>query len=157
MNNYPSNSNFQRYQNQGILAVDYGEKVTGIASFIPGNDPFPLMGERIIFKNQKQLANQITQVVKNDDISLIVIGVPHLLDGKSTAMTEKILKFARKLSEQTGVPVYGQDETLSTKSAEDRMKNSPEFDFKVDPKRIDNLSAVIILEDFLMVSESDKL
>ena len=60
----------------------------------------------------------------------------------------------RKLSDLLGqnypdLTIINQDETLTTYEAKDRMKNSAKFNFKVDPKQIDELSAVIILEDFI--------
>ena len=54
-----------------------------------------------------------------------------------------------------GVSLYFQDETLTTKEAEERMKKSPRFNFKVDPTQIDSLSASIILEDFLRAHGHD--
>ena len=42
-----------------------------------------------------------------------------------------------------------QDETLSSFEAEQRMINSPRFNFKIDKKQIDSLAASIILEDWI--------
>jgi putative Holliday junction resolvase len=154
---YSQESNFYLFQNQQLLAIDYGEKVTGIATFIPGNDPFPLMGERILFKSKPQLTKSVIKQANELDVQALVLGKPLLTDGRVSDMTKKVLSFGQFLADQSGLPVYLQDETLSTETAKDRMKNSPEFNFKVDLKKIDCLSAVIILEDFLKANDSDKL
>jgi len=132
------------------LAIDYGTKFTGIAQFKPGSDPFPICGERIAYKNDQQLIDDIYQLVEDEFINLVVIGLPYLLDGKATSMTEKIKDFSKILRDKLGkVPVYCQDETLSSFEAEERMKNSAAYNFKVDMKKIDSVAATIILEDFI--------
>ncbi len=47
------------------------------------------------------------------------------------------------------IPLFFQDESLSTFEAEERMRESPRYNFKVDKKQLDALAASIILEDFL--------
>ena len=157
MISYPQDSNFYRFQGKQLMAIDYGEKITGIASFIPGNDPFPLMGDRIVFRSKPQLTKSIILQAEELGAEALILGKPLLTDGRLSTMTKKVLAFGRFLTDQSGLPVFLQDETLSTEAAKDRMKNSPEFNFKVDLKKIDNLSAVIILEDFLKNNENDKL
>jgi len=122
----------------------------GLATFIPGNDPYPLSFERIRFNGQKKLISDLANFVTSEAVDILVLGIPRLLDGTETAATEKIKKFGELL--KTSFPnllVYFQDETLSTFDAKDRMKNSPEFNFKVSMDKIDMVSAVIILEDFI--------
>ena len=46
-------------------------------------------------------------------------------------------------------PLFLQDETLSTFEAKERMKQLPQYNFKIDLKRVDELAASIILEAFL--------
>jgi putative Holliday junction resolvase len=131
-----------------ILALDYGEKVIGCASFWVNHDPYPLMAERIVLKSQP-FWEPIQQRIDEESIDLVVVGIPYLTDGKSTSTTEKMKSFSKQLSQVLGVPVYEQDETLSTQTAKDRMMNSPRFNFKVDIQQIDSMSAVVILEDFI--------
>ena len=139
-----------KYLNKTILAVDYGFKVIGTALFKVGNDPFPLMHEKILFKDIDSSIAHLKQIVENESIDIVIFGLPLYTDGKRsdhTLRTENV-----GLALKTQLPqceFFFQDETLTTKEAEDRMKNSPEFNFKVDPTKIDCLSAVIILEDFL--------
>lgn len=133
-----------------ILGMDYGEKVIGTALFAYGRDPFPMPFEKIINLGFDQVVNDIKRIIEDEFIDMIVIGVPYLLDGKETANTKKIKGFIQKFQKSLPETIcYEQDETLSTFEAQERMKSSPRYNFAVDIKQIDTLSAAIILEDFL--------
>jgi putative Holliday junction resolvase len=133
-----------------LLAIDYGSKVVGTAKFTIGRDPYPLMLEKIVVKNESQVLNTLTSIIENEAIDVVIVGVPYFLDGKESEQTIKNKAFATMLTQHfPHLKIFEQDETLTTKEAEERMKNSPQFNFKIDPTQIDCLSAVIILEDFL--------
>jgi len=142
--------NFKKFNNKNILGIDYGEKVIGLAQFCPGKDPYPLTAGRIINKGEDQVFKELGDFIDNESIEIIVLGIPYLLDGKVTSTTKKMLDFGEKLkAKYLNIEVIYQDETLTTFEAEDRMKKDPRYNFKVNPKEIDTLSAVIILEDFM--------
>lgn len=144
------NSKLKEFDNLTIMAIDYGSKVVGTAKFSVGKDPYPLMLEKIIVKNEQQILNELAKLINDESIDILVVGIPFFTDGNESEQTKKNKNFAHKLkSTFQNLKVYEQDETLTTKEAEDRMKNSPQFNFKVDPTQIDCMSAVIILEDFL--------
>lgn len=145
--------NNKKFLNKKILAIDYGEKFTGLAKFYVGHDPFPYPYGRIPVESKEKLLNDIQKIVSEEDIDVLLLGIPTLLDGKETKMTKKIQQFGETLQDFIQpLPLYYQDETLSTFEAQDRMKNSPRYNFKVQLKEIDALSATIILEDFLKES-----
>lgn len=145
--NYP---NFQKYFHKNILSIDYGEKVVGLAAFCPGRDPFPLSHGRIINTSMTDFLAQLKVIIDNDAIEIIVFGIAYLLDGKETDKTRELKSVFESLKIQfKEITFIEQDETLTTYSAEERMKNSPQYNFKVDPKKIDEVSAIIILEDFI--------
>jgi len=138
------------FQGKHLLAIDYGEKVTGTATFKVNSDPYPLPFIKIIFQNQKQLLNEIHSIIENECVDVLIIGVPYLTDGQSTNMTKKIEGFYKKCCTRfKNIDVFQQDETLSSFEAEKRMLNSPRYHFKINPKEIDCLAASIILEDFI--------
>lgn len=142
--------NFTKYNNKNLLAIDYGEKVIGLALFCPGREPFPMPAGRIINKNEAQVLADLHTFIEEEFVEVIILGIPHLLDGKITSTTQKMLDFGDKLKAHfPTLEVAYQDETLTTFEAEDRMKKDPRYNFKVNPKEIDALSAVIILEDFI--------
>ena len=143
-------NNFTKYNKKNLLGVDFGQKVIGLALFCPGRDPFPMPAGRIINKNEAQVMEDFQSFIDEEVVEAIVLGIPYLLDGKITSTTKRMLDFGDKLKAHfPTLEVVYQDETLTTFEAEDRMKKDPRYNFKVNPKEIDALSAAIILEDFI--------
>lgn len=145
---------FKTFENKNIMAIDFGTKVVGTAFFCPGRDPFPYIGEKIIFKSQTDTIESLKKIVADENVEVLVLGVPYFIDGKESETTKLIKHFGEllknnlKLSFPT-LDFFEQDETLTTKAAEERMKNSPQFNFKIDMTMIDCVAATIILEDFI--------
>jgi putative Holliday junction resolvase len=132
-----------------ILALDYGEKFIGLATFCVNRDPFPTPFGRIANTSKDKVIHELKKITSDELIDIIVIGLPFLTDGKKTSTTTKVQEFIDFMKEQFTLPVYEQDETLSTFEAESRMKNSPRYNFKIDLKEIDAVAASVILEDFI--------
>ena len=141
-------------RNKRILAIDYGRKVTGVAQFHVDSDPFPITFGKIIYKSDEQLQSEICKIVEDEFIDILVIGVPYFTDGNESTLTKEIKAFIAQLNTKLNIPVYEEDETLTTFEAEERMKNDPAYNFKVDMKKIDELCAVIILEQFCKNSQN---
>lgn len=141
---------FKTLENKKIMAIDFGFKVVGTAFFCPGRDPFPYIGEKIIFKSQSDTIESLKKIIEEESVEVLVLGIPYFLDGKESETTKLIKKFGTLLAHSfPELSFYEQDETLTTKAAEDRMKNSPQFNFKIDMTMIDCVAATIILEDFI--------
>lgn len=148
--NFEKFPNYTKFLNKTILAVDYGTKVTGLGIFTPGRDPYPMPHGKIIYKSDDQVIQEIKSIVDDEFAEVIVLGLPYYTDGNESEMTEKVKKFGESLKTAlSGIEVFLQDETLTSYEAQERMKNSPRYNFKVDLKEIDALAASIILEDFI--------
>lgn len=142
--------NHIKYEKKQLLAIDYGSKVIGLSCYMPGRDPFPLCAGRILFKNNQQVITELQKKVDEEGIDVIILGVPYRSDGSESDMTKTVLTFANLIEDNfKDLEINLQDEGLTSYSAKEFMKSSPRFDFKVDPKKIDEVSACIILEDFL--------
>ncbi|MFA6238372.1 MAG: Holliday junction resolvase RuvX [Bacteriovorax sp.] len=141
---------FKTHELKKIMAIDFGFKVIGTAFFCPGRDPFPYIGEKIIFKSQMETISALKRIIDEENVEILVLGIPYFLDGKESETTRLIKSFGELLRANfPDLEVYEQDETLTTKAAEERMKNSPQFNFKIDMQKIDCVAATIILEDFI--------
>jgi putative Holliday junction resolvase len=134
---------------KNIISLDYGEKVIGLASFCVNRDPFPSPYGRILNTSPEKVISDLKKIMQDESVDLLVIGVPHLTDGQTTSTTQKAKQFISFIREHFTLPVEEQDETLSTFEAENRMKNSPRYNFQVDLKQIDAVAACVILEDFI--------
>ena len=135
--------------NKHILAVDYGQKFTGLSNYRVGIDPFILLFGRLQYHSDESLAQEIIKIVEDEFIDIIVLGIPRFTDGTESTMTAKVKSFGELLVKSVKIPVFYVDETLTTFEAEERMKNDPRFNFQVDMKQIDAVSASIILETFV--------
>jgi len=138
-----------------ILAIDYGQKFTGLSNYKVNIDPMILIFGRIKYESDLQLINELETVIEDEFIEIIVLGIPRFTDGKESTMTKTILKFGELLKSKIDIPVYYIDETLTTFEAEERMKSSPRYNFKVDYTQVDAVAASIILEQFVNLATDD--
>jgi len=137
-----------------ILAIDWGSKFLGLASYHVGRDPYPLAYGRLPGGAFEKVWPLLKQILDDEFVDLVVVGVPFLTDGKAGSSTIKTREFLSQLSQVCQLPLHEQDETLSTFEAEERMKKSPRWNFQVDLSEIDAVSATVILEDFLRRQKS---
>ncbi len=150
MNEFSNYPKFNELKGLNILSLDYGEKVIGMGFFCPGREPFPIGAGRIINKGLANFYKELSAKIEDEVIEVIVMGIPYYVDGNESDKTKEHKALFNALVERfPSVKFYQQDETLTTKSAKERMLNSPEYNFTYDPTKIDELSAVIILEDFI--------
>ena len=144
--------NYKKYQGKTILAIDLGTVVTGFALFTPGRDPMVLSAGRLVMDKKKEdlLYNHLDKIIADESVEIIVIGVPYFTDGKESEKTKEVKTRVEEIRvHYPRLAVLEQDETLTTEEAKDRMKNSALYNFKVDLTKIDEICAVIILEDFI--------
>ena len=144
------------------LAIDYGENDVGLAIFKSGQDPYPLCFDTIRKLEKNSLYQKLFEIILSEDINHILIGIPYLTDGTSTQMTVKAQLFSQEfqtyLKNKINNPplITLRDETLTSFEAKDRMLNSPMFNFKINYSKIDEISASIILEEYLNELKSIK-
>lgn len=132
-----------------ILAMDFGEKFIGVATYCVNRDPYPTPYGRIANTSKDDVIKALKKIIDDECIDVIVIGLPHLIDGQKTSTTQKAQDFINFIRDHFTLPIEEQDETLSTFEAESRMKSSPRYNFQVDLKQIDAVAASVILEDFI--------
>lgn len=130
-----------------ILAIDYGSKKLGIAISDPSHIlsmPFTLIAKN---SDEDKLKN-IIQITQNIHACAIILGLPINMDGSNSTQTLKIQQFANKLSQKTDLPIYLQDERLTSKAANNFLK-----EFGLNRKKrneLDDLTAAsMILETSL--------
>lgn len=132
-----------------LLAMDFGEKFIGVSTYCVNRDPYPTPFGRIANKGEAQVLKELNQIISDECVDELIIGLPHLVDGKKTSSTARAQAFVEFIRKNIPLPVHEQDETLSTYEAQERMKNSPRYNFQVDLSQIDAVAASVILEDFI--------
>jgi putative Holliday junction resolvase len=130
-----------------LLALDLGEKRTGTAITDEMRltvRPLPALHQT----NWKELLRSVAEIVRRFDAKGLVIGLPLNLDGTEGAQAQKARKRARDFELSLKLPVYLQDERLSSRAAEENLRSAG-YDEKEIRKLVDSHSAAIILQDFL--------
>jgi putative Holliday junction resolvase len=127
------------------LAIDYGTKRTGLAICDRGQTIASPLG---IIQGQKELLKKIAEVVENENVEAVVLGLPLNMDDSEGPQTKLVLKFAERLKQHLHIPVHLQDERLSSFGAEEKLA-SANFTRGKKRKRLDAVAAAEILEAFL--------
>ena len=90
----------------------------------------------------------VTLMAEVDGLDAVVVGVPRSLDGTVHQQTTRTLAFIDALRKTTPLPVFIQDERLTSIEAEQRLAIR-EQDWRKRKKLLDAASAAVILQDYL--------
>ena len=129
--------------NNSVLALDVGEKRVGVAltSFIAR-----LPSPKTTLLRGPDFFDKLGEIITNESVSDIVIGLPRGLEGQTTDQTITIADFTRELKTHFDLPIHFQDEALTSKQAEQELGSRRKA---YDKKDIDALAATYILQDWL--------
>jgi putative Holliday junction resolvase len=128
-----------------FLAIDYGTKSTGLAICDPSET---IVSPLAVFSNGKDLVAKIVGIIKNEAVSALVFGLPLNMDGTAGEQAKIVQDFADKMKKMVTVPVYFQDERLSTFAAQEKLR-AAELTRKKKRQRLDAVAAAEILRAFL--------
>lgn len=134
--------------NLKIMAVDYGEKVIGLALYNAQDVDFIQNYGHIKVQSPQQAMSQLIDIIKNEQIELLVFGVPLYKDGSLSPIALIIQKWANQVAFRTNVQIHFQDETLTSFEAKTRLQSHIKKS-KIRKEQIDEESAKIILQDFI--------
>ena len=130
-----------------VLSLDYGDVRIGIA--MSDVTRFLASGyENYTRKSLDADCKHIADIVTNNNVKVIVIGLPLNMDGSKGERVEKTYEFADELSKYTDAKIEYLDERLTSVSAE-KILISADVSRKKRKDVLDKLSATIILQDYL--------
>ena len=99
-----------------------------------------------VILNTETIFEQLSQLIEQHDAVGLVVGVPRGLNHQETDQTRYTLDFIDLLEKNFAIPVYKQDEAVTSKQAEAELSSRGKPYSKAD---IDALAATYILDDFL--------
>lgn len=130
-----------------ILAIDFGEKRTGIAV----TDPLQIIASGLTTVNTKEVLTFLKDYTSKEAVSLFLVGKPKQLNNTDSQSEVLIVPFLEKLEKLfPQIPVIRIDERFTSKMAFQTMIDSG---MKKKQRRnkamVDEISATIILQSYL--------
>jgi putative Holliday junction resolvase len=138
-----------------IIALDLGEKRVGVAV----SDALSIAITRLSVLprgNWKQLLREVDDLVRRFDAQTVVIGLPLRLNGSAGDAALEVRSVALKFARSLKVPVYLQDERLSSVEAEENLRADGHKADRISAL-LDSEAAAVILRDFLVSDQERSL
>lgn len=130
-----------------ILGIDYGTRRVGAALSDPGRTmAFP--AEVYVLRGPEHDARHYRELVREDDVERIVIGLPLHISGREGQLASLTRRFGDWLAGVTGLPVLYFDERFTTVEAEQRLIDAGLTRQRRKALR-DKLAAQIMLQTYL--------
>ncbi len=125
-----------------ILAVDFGEKRIGLATS-DASGTLATPRETLRRKSDEGVLRQLDQFCREEEIELVVFGLPHGPGGAENPFAARIRSFVAKFASRAHLPVRFHDETLTSDEAARRLPRT------ASPGELDPVAAAVLLEDYL--------
>ena len=130
------------------LGLDLGSRTLGVA--VSDKTGLIASNYQTIRHNEEydRLLFEVKKLVEELEIDAIVLGFPKNMNNTIGPKGELSIEFKNKLEEIVSVPIYLQDERLTTKTAHDVLI-SGNVSRKNRKKVVDSVAATIILQSYL--------
>jgi putative holliday junction resolvase len=136
-----------------IMGIDHGSKRIGIA--ISDSSASIAFGREVI-ANDKKMINALKKLIKDEEVTQIIIGYPLNLKGEKTAQTLEVEKFEEELIKQLAqaelseVKISRWDERFTSKMAADSLfESGMKKKKRQDKSNLDIISAALMLQSYL--------
>ena len=130
-----------------ILGLDWGLRRCGIA-VSDENRGFTFARPQLYIKSQDELIQNVLDLINEDKISGIVIGLPLYSDGSESDTTKMVREFANSLTTHTDLPIIFVEENLTSSAAQEEIGRKSIQKIKAE---LDSVSAKIILENAIAI------
>lgn len=124
-----------------MLAVDLGLKRIGLAQYMQGII-VPLVS--IHRKNRNQAASDLEKILKEKDIKTLIMGISNEIMEKRANHFLKLVNFSGKIKFIS--------EDISTKEAEELIRENPKRKKMRKDGSIDSIAAMIILQRYIALN-----
>ena len=130
------------------LGLDLGTKTIGLA--ISDKTALIATSYSVLHhdNNPNSCLDDLTNIISKEKIDALVLGLPKNMNNTLGERAEATLEFKEFLESNISIPIYLEDERLTTKSAEYYLIEG-NTSRKKRKKVIDKVAATIILQSFL--------
>lgn len=130
-----------------ILALDLGRKRIGVA--VCDELQMTARGLDVLTRSTAEKLHQdVQKLIEDFDAAALVIGLPLNFDGTESAGAAEARQIADFLGERISIPVFLQDERLTSREAEEILREQG-YNREQIKKLVDKEAAAVILRDFL--------
>jgi putative holliday junction resolvase len=130
-----------------ILSLDLGEKRVGVA--VSDALAISITPQKALQRtNWKQLLQDVIALIRRFDAQTVVIGLPLRANGSAGDAAENVRTTALKFAKSLNMPVYLQNEHLSSVEAEANLLAAGNPKSRI-PNLVDGEAAAVILRDFI--------
>ena len=130
-----------------ILAIDYGQKRTGLAV----TDPLRLTANPLLTVPTAELLTWLTDYIRQNNVDQVIIGHPTQLNGQESQSMQYIRPFMTVFRQHLpDIPLIPYDERFTSTLAHQAMiLGGMKKKQRQDKAVVDRLAACILLEDYL--------
>jgi putative Holliday junction resolvase len=130
-----------------IVSLDIGTKRIGVA--VCDETQFVSRPYGVILRaGWKKVLKDVIRILEEFDAKALVLGLPYNFDGSESEMSGEARRLARNFSLSLDVPVFLQDERITSIEAKNLLHEQG-YSFEEILEKIDSEAAAIILNDFL--------
>ncbi len=131
-----------------LLGLDVGKKTVGVAI----SDISWLIASPLVLIKRRKLADDLASLVKlvaDNKVVGLVIGMPLNMDGNEGPRAQSTRQFARNIEPEIDLPVFFQDERLSTVAVERVLTGEADLSRAKRAEVVDRAAAAWILQSAL--------
>lgn len=130
-----------------ILGIDYGKRRIGLAI----SDPLGIIAQSLptlTIKETTDLLSEIEILVKEKEVSTVVLGLPKNMNGTLGEQGKKVQEFGEELSQKINIKIEFWDERLSSVESQ-KVLREEKRKIKHKKELVDKISASLILQGYL--------
>jgi putative holliday junction resolvase len=130
-----------------VLAIDHGSKRMGIAI----SDELRIIAQPLEFIASEpfdKFLERLKQIIREKEVSLIIVGIPRNMDGSYGPAALKVQEFVAILKDALPLPIRSWDERLTTVQA-NRYLIEADVRRSRRKEKVDKTAAAILLQSFL--------
>ena len=130
-----------------ILSIDYGRKRTGLAV----TDPLQIIAGGLATVSTSELFDWLQGYIQREEVERIVVGEPRQPNGEPSENLQRVQQFVNRWRKaHPEIPVDYYDERYTSVLAHQAMRDGGlRKKARQDKALVDEISATIILEDYL--------
>ena len=137
------------------IGLDLGTKTLGVAvSDKTETIASAITTLRFSENNPEEVLDDLTKIMDEYKVGAIVIGLPKNMNNSLGFAAERTKEFVKVLNNTYDIPVYEQDERLSSVSANNVLLQA-DISRKKRKSKVDTVAATIILQNYLDIRKGN--